>query len=273
MDWQGAEGWYQHMSSARAEDQNAIPNKFFEPESQNEKLPDIVNADHYGSRDTKQYSFPLLAMQFMLRHFVRCTDFCLVCHQKLEGDVEAIKPYVCDRGLCLFQLLSLGFGPSIEHEVMAQPYVVDLLVSFCYNSAAARKLKSFPDGLDLMVPPIDSSAYNVVDPMAAYRVARTAAQQPAARPPVAKKEYPTHKVRFNQSTLELMFESGGGETPVRRGMTLSPIFLVSNLLIYALHLQALGSYSIVNLKREWTFTVVSTTTRSSPQSPSTALSS
>lgn len=151
MDWQGAEGWYTEMSGARPQDQNSIPDKYFAPEQPNNTLPDIVNADHYQERSGKHYSFPLLAMQFMLRHFVRCTDFCLVCHRKLDSEVEAIKPYVCDRGLCLFQLLSLGFGPSIEHEVIAQPYVVDLLVSFCYNTAASRKLKDFPDGLDLMV--------------------------------------------------------------------------------------------------------------------------
>lgn len=121
MDWQGAEGWYQEMSGARATDQNDIPAEFFEPECPNNALPAIVKGDHYSTPDRKFYSFPLLAMQFMLRHFARCTDFCLVCHRKLDGDVEAIKPYVCERGLCLFQLLSLGFGPSIEHEVMAQP--------------------------------------------------------------------------------------------------------------------------------------------------------
>lgn len=151
MDWQGAEGWYQQMAGAGLKDQNDIPAEFFLPECPNNALPDIVNADHYSTPDRKSYSFPLLAMQFMVRHFARCTEFCLVCHRKLDDEVEAIKPYVCDRGLCLFQLLSLGFGPSIEHEVMAQPYVVDLLVSFCYNSAAARKLKNFPDGLDIMV--------------------------------------------------------------------------------------------------------------------------
>ncbi len=94
---------------------------------------------------------PLLAMQFALRHLVRCTEFCLVCHCKVDADFEALKPYVCSKPLCLYQYMSLDFGPSIEHEIVTQPHVVDLLVSFCYSSASAQKLRSVPTGLALMV--------------------------------------------------------------------------------------------------------------------------
>jgi ubiquitin-conjugating enzyme E2 Q len=97
-------------------------------------------------------SFPLLAMQFALRHLVRCTEFCLVCHSKVSTDFEALKPYVCSNPLCLYQYMSLGFGPSIEYEIVSQPSVVDLLVSFCYTAGKANKLETFPDGMDLKVP-------------------------------------------------------------------------------------------------------------------------
>lgn len=216
MDWLGAEGWY-HESVGK-QDQNRIPDKYFVPETRNSTLPAIVNADHYKSQAAGNCSFPLLAMQFMLRHFVRCTEFCLVCHQKLTGDVEAIKPYVCDEPLCLFQLLSLGFGPSIEHEVTAQPYVVDLLVSFCYNSAVSRRLKSFPDGLDLMVPPIDTATYNMKDPMSAHRYrADVVPAAPTPAPPI-NKHYPIYDVGFDQTKLELIFSSLPEKgCPVRRG--------------------------------------------------------
>src|SRR6218665_1470968 len=53
-------------------------------------------------------SFPLVAMQYMLRHFVRCTEFCLVCHNKIEASFEALKPYVCSKPLCLYQYMALG---------------------------------------------------------------------------------------------------------------------------------------------------------------------
>lgn len=105
-------------------------------------------------------SFPLLAMQFTLRHLVRCTEFCLVCHTKVHSDFEALKPYVCSGPLCLYQYMSLGFGPSIEYEIVSQPTVVDLLVSFCYVAAKLDKLTEFPSGMNLTVP---------VSPLEPYR--------------------------------------------------------------------------------------------------------
>jgi ubiquitin-conjugating enzyme E2 Q len=76
-----------------------------------------------------------------MRYLLRCTEFCLVCHDKIEGGFEALKPYVCSKPLCLYQYMSLGFGPSVEHEIITQPYVVDLLVSFCYTAALNQRLR------------------------------------------------------------------------------------------------------------------------------------
>ncbi|KAB8349507.1 hypothetical protein FH972_023533 [Carpinus fangiana] len=98
------------------------------------------------------WSLPLIAMQFTLRHFVRCTDFCLVCFRPMEEQFTAIKPYVCDRPLCLYQYMSLGFGPNIEHEVINFPYVVDTLVSFCHSGATGGALRDYPQGINLQVP-------------------------------------------------------------------------------------------------------------------------
>lgn len=110
-------------------------------------LPDIVTADHMfeAARDGSTVSFPLIAAQFALNHLVRCTEFCLVCHNKVDTELEALKPYVCDRPLCLYQYMTLGFGPSVEHEILAQPYVVDLLVSFCYTSAKVWNFSKYGD--------------------------------------------------------------------------------------------------------------------------------
>lgn len=151
--WEGAEEFYNdnqgcnHLS-------DAIHPKYWKVDETKltKTLPPLVTADHMAG-DTAKLSFPLLAMQFALRHLVRCTEFCLVCHCKVEEDFEALKPYVCSKPLCLYQYMALGFGPSIEHEITSQPHVVDLLVSFCYSSALARKLSSLPLGMGLAVPP------------------------------------------------------------------------------------------------------------------------
>lgn len=117
-------------------------------------LSNVLRADSLvavQNEDCAQ-SLPLLTMQFALRHFVRCAEFCLVCHCSTDTKFEALKPYVCSSPLCLYQYMSLGFGPNVELEILSQPYVVDLLVSFCYARARSGKLEDFPDGMNLKVP-------------------------------------------------------------------------------------------------------------------------
>ncbi|RYP53469.1 hypothetical protein DL769_010514 [Monosporascus sp. CRB-8-3] len=109
--------------------------------------------------DSGLRSLPLIATRFALRYFVRCADYCMICHRKVEGNFEALKPYVCGRSLCLFQYMSLGFGPSINYEIINQPNVVDLLISFCYASLTAgihdeSRIREYPTGLSLNVPNI-----------------------------------------------------------------------------------------------------------------------
>ncbi|KAK4504097.1 hypothetical protein PRZ48_005012 [Zasmidium cellare] len=219
MGWKGAEDWYRHQASTGTSTSNAdvIPDQYYAPEAHNHALPPVVNNDHYNAKGTTQYSFPLLAMQFLLRHFVRCTDFCLVCHRKLDTEVEAIKPYVCDDSLCLYQYMTLGFGPSIEHEVLAQPYVVDLLISFCYNSAAARKLKEFPDGLSITVPPVDTKAYNVIDSGVGIRGRGYVEPATPKKKRSTSKEIIKHDVGLDLNKGEIIFQDQSKGCPVRRG--------------------------------------------------------
>lgn len=202
LDWRGAEDFfnYHHAQPGSGRQSGDIPDEFFEPEEINRALPSIVNDDHYsGGKFLFKYSFPLLAMQFTLRHFVRCTEFCLVCHCKLNEDVEAIKPYVCNKHLCLFQYMAMGFGPSIEHEIMAQPYVVDLLVSFCCYSASAKKHRDMPNGLALVVPPLKGHGQGYVE-------------GPSPHHPKS------HDVKYNRDTQEIMFpEPPAGGCPAQRG--------------------------------------------------------
>lgn len=69
-----------------------------------EELPSLVTADHVREGQKEQLSLPLIAMQFLLRYLTRCTEFCLVCHDKTEDNFAALKPYVCSRPLCLYQV-------------------------------------------------------------------------------------------------------------------------------------------------------------------------
>ena len=100
-----------------------------------------------SSKNPEEASYPLMAMQFTLRHLIRCTEFCLVCHTRVDNDFEALKPYVCSNPLCLYQYMTLGFGPSIEYEITSQPLVVDLLINFCYLAANGKALTDLPTGM------------------------------------------------------------------------------------------------------------------------------
>lgn len=151
--WKGAESFYIDHQGSNWSSGDTVDNAYYAPESSSRAaaLPRLVTDDHLGTCAASP-SLPLVAMQFALRHLVRCTEFCLVCHARVEANFEALKPYVCSKPLCLYQYMAFGFGPSIEHEIVAQPHVVDLLISFCYSSASVGKLKNLPTGLALSVP-------------------------------------------------------------------------------------------------------------------------
>ncbi|KAF2149274.1 hypothetical protein K461DRAFT_230997 [Myriangium duriaei CBS 260.36] len=152
LSWLGAESFYNDNNGCFADNMAPMDDTYFQADRSKVNYSPLVMADHVSRIKANHLSLPLLAMQFMLRHFVRCTEFCLVCHRRLPDDLEALKPYVCDRPLCLYQYLTLGFGPSLEHEILSQPVVADLLISFCYHSAVEKNLNSFPNGLNLTVP-------------------------------------------------------------------------------------------------------------------------
>lgn len=153
------------------------PGQLLSSSGKRSKQHSVIAGDHLLDTDTAtERSLPLIAMQFAMRHFVKCTEYCLRCHRRLEKGFEALRPYVCSDSLCLFQYMAMGFGPSIEHEIRTEPYVVDLLVSLCYaavqldarqsayRTAASpgstdRKLaiRSLPDGLRIRVPDLSNT--------------------------------------------------------------------------------------------------------------------
>ncbi|KAL5052294.1 hypothetical protein BDW71DRAFT_8571 [Aspergillus fruticulosus] len=151
--WTGAE-LYMNDGQGRllVSDETTNQRKYFEPDWRGPP-PSFLKHDHLGNTaDPSDLSLLLVAMQFTLRRFVKCTEFCLNCYCKIDAGFEALKPFVCSNGLCLYQYMSLGMGPSLEWEISSQPFVVDLLISFAYNRAAQGKLKDFPAGFSLKVP-------------------------------------------------------------------------------------------------------------------------
>jgi ubiquitin-conjugating enzyme E2 Q len=99
--------------------------------------------------DEKDFSLPLVAVQFALRRLARCAEFCMVCHRKINGGYEAVKPSVCEDHLCLFKFMNLGLGRAAEHEIVKQPYVVDLLISFFGAAINNKSRTTIPRGLGI----------------------------------------------------------------------------------------------------------------------------
>lgn len=98
-------------------------------------------------------NFPLVAFSYLVRRVLLCPRFCLVCHQRIQTDFVAIKPYVCDKGLCAYQFYALSFGTSIEYDLIHNPAVVDLLVSFaCVSALEGQLCEELPVGIGLRVP-------------------------------------------------------------------------------------------------------------------------
>lgn len=103
----------------------------------------------FALEDDEDFSLPLVAMQFALRRLARCTEFCMICHRKIKGGYEAVKPFVCEDRLCLFKYMNLSLGRAAEHEIIHQPYVVDLLVSFFAAAVSSNSRTSIPPALGI----------------------------------------------------------------------------------------------------------------------------
>ncbi|KIJ62454.1 hypothetical protein HYDPIDRAFT_30416 [Hydnomerulius pinastri MD-312] len=123
------------------------------------KLPD----DSIDPGSTK-LNLLTTSFSFLLRRLALCTRHCVICHKKLQNEYEALKPYVCDSNLCIFQYYSLNLGPSLEYDIIANTEVVDLLVSLAYTAAADQVLdEPLPRGMGLLVPRPAGSVIQVDD--------------------------------------------------------------------------------------------------------------
>ncbi|KAJ7825229.1 hypothetical protein B0H14DRAFT_3468718 [Mycena olivaceomarginata] len=108
---------------------------------------------------SRSSSHPPLILPSLPCHEARlCTRYCLVCHNKLTADFQALKPYVCDRPLCTYQYYAHNLGASLEYEIIHNLETVDLLVSLCYSAAAEGVLdEPLPRSMGLRVPPPDKA--------------------------------------------------------------------------------------------------------------------
>ncbi|KAK7028605.1 ubiquitin-CONJUGAT-2 domain-containing protein [Favolaschia claudopus] len=111
----------------------------------------------------EEINLPYTAFCYLVRRLTLCTRYCLVCHNKLDVEFEALKPYVCSRPLCTYQYYAHNRGASLEYEIIHNPATVDLLVSLCYSAAAEGVLdEPLPKGMALRVPQPDKSRVTTV---------------------------------------------------------------------------------------------------------------
>ncbi len=214
---------------------NGLPSNYYsESTTAKNGLPILVTADHIRDTNGGIFSFPLIAMQFIMRYLTRCTEFCLICHDKTQETFEALKPYVCSKPLCLYQVsrrnsvccqqtdkisqyINLGFGPSVEHEILTQPNVADLLISFCYASVRGRRLREYPNGMSLSVPPV-GDILSIVSPYhgAYLQTAFYPQAIPFADGKSTETQVDSYKVKYDQIRHEIVLEQDK-PCPVRRG--------------------------------------------------------
>ena len=143
-----------HISWSEALTQRFLSETYANAESRDQPLgsrgPRLLQ-EHVMS-STESMSIPLIAMNCAVHLMVQCGQQCAICGRPMGADLETMRPYVCDRSLCLDQYFSLNLGPGIEHEVINNPHTVDLLVSFFYTALLSNRVRNFPRGLRLKGP-------------------------------------------------------------------------------------------------------------------------
>src|SRR5690606_25833101 len=71
---------------------------------------------------------------------------CMICRKDLEYSV--LKPVVCDNQLCVYRHEELGLGISVLDELLDQPEVVDLMISFVAAAIAGGRITwKFPSSV------------------------------------------------------------------------------------------------------------------------------
>ncbi|CAA7264437.1 unnamed protein product [Cyclocybe aegerita] len=165
LGWAGAELLHAETEKSQMKDQDVLSWKHKEisnADREERELSRTTNLPHdplIGLGADQPFNLPLTAFCYLVRRLSLCPRYCIVCHNKLQTDYEALKPYVCDSKLCSYQYYTLNRGPSLEYEIIHNPQTVDLLVSLAFCSASDGSMEDpFPVGLGLRVPIPSASA-------------------------------------------------------------------------------------------------------------------
>ncbi|TEB26206.1 hypothetical protein FA13DRAFT_1795840 [Coprinellus micaceus] len=158
LGWAGAEVLYHETEKLQQTPEDVLAASFQvvtaadKEEAQLSRTLTLPHDPLAGLSKGEPINLPLTAFSYLIRRLTLCTKYCIVCHNKLNTDYEALKPYVCDSKLCSYQYYSMNRGPSLEYEIIHNTKTVDLLVSLAYVSAAEGSMEDpLPVGMGLRV--------------------------------------------------------------------------------------------------------------------------
>ncbi len=75
---------------------------------------------------------------FFERRILEANRFCLICTKPME--FEGFKPAVCCRTLCTMAFEDLGLGFNLANEILENPEVTDLYITFAYSSCQRKSM-------------------------------------------------------------------------------------------------------------------------------------
>ncbi|KAF9461901.1 hypothetical protein BDZ94DRAFT_1262434 [Collybia nuda] len=197
LGWAGAELLLSDIERTQKKSEDIyqeMQNKFIAADKEERELTRTTVLPHDPLLDLGKndgINLPLTAFCYLIRRLSLCTRYCIVCHNRLANDYEALKPYVCDSKLCAYQYYSLNRGPSLEYEIIHNPQTVDLLVSIAHSAATEGVIEDpLPVGMGLRVPQPDS---NKIPPVHNHRVMPGFAARvqvgPASPAPAPQREF------------------------------------------------------------------------------------
>ncbi|KAG5639239.1 hypothetical protein H0H81_005313 [Sphagnurus paluster] len=180
LGWPGAEYLFSEMEKTQIGEQMLFDTqrkKIIASDQEETLLRRTNNLPHDPLSGGEEVNIALAAFSYLIRrlsvsqstmkkwfhaeHSIQlCPRYCIVCHNKLDTDFEALKPYVCESKLCAYQYYSLNRGPSLEYEIVHNPKTVDLLVSIAHSAASEQAIdEPLPIGMGLRVPLPDQSKF------------------------------------------------------------------------------------------------------------------
>jgi len=83
-------------------------------------------------------NFLMRLLLFLEYKLLTCNRNCLICDKKLEH--SGMKPAVCSREVCIMGYEEFGLGFDLGTEIVQQPQVVDLLISFMVSAVNSNRL-------------------------------------------------------------------------------------------------------------------------------------